>query len=156
VSGLDVSALSPSDAAVALRSYPRRFRAALTRADPDEEVPAEAVEHAADAARVLGLVRNALVKVTASEGAVIPAGVLDETQREFTMPADWGLERALDVLDEEATALAAQIDRVAAGDWHRTGSVTGGGTASALDLVREAVRAGHGHLRAAEAAARRR
>ena len=151
---LDVSSLSPSDAAVALRSYPRRFRALLTGLEPDEDVHPDAVAQAADFGRVLAQVRNALPKVLAGGDAVIPAGVLDEGQRQWTAPPDEDVARVLDVVAQEAEALAAEVSKVAAGDWSRTAQVTGGGTATALDLVREAVRSGHSHLRAAEEAMR--
>lgn len=149
---LDVSSLSPSDAAVALRSYPRRFRAALTPVDPEDEVPDEAVAHAAEVGRVLAAVRQALARVLADEDAVVPAGVMDAGARDWTMPPDGDVERVLAVLAEEADGLAADIGNVASRDWGRTGRVAGGGEASALDLVREAVRTGHVHLRAAERA----
>ena len=157
-SSLDVSGLSPSDAAGALRSYPRRFRAVLTSIDPDQEIPDEVVAHAAEVGRVLGVVRNALTRVLSSSSSggappVLPAGVMDESQRDWTMPSDEDAARVLDVLTSEAEALAAEIGAVGAGEWHRSGQVTGGGTVSALDLVREAVRTGHRHLRAAESAA---
>jgi hypothetical protein len=147
---LDVSSVSPSDAVVALRSYPRRFRAALTSIDPDQEIPDEAVAEAAELGRVLALVRNALGRVLSSDSPVLPAGVMDPAAREWTMPADADAARVLDVLASEAEGLASEVAEVAAGEWRRTGQVTGGGTVSALDLVREAVRAGHQHLRAAE------
>jgi hypothetical protein len=148
---LDVSGLSPSDAAVALRSFPRRFRAALTPAEPGEDVPAEAVAAASDLGRVLGLLRKALADVLRADGPVLPAGVIDASAREWTMPADEDVDRVLDVLTSESAALADEIGAVAPADWGRTGQLTGGGTASALDLVHEAVRSGHEHLRAAEA-----
>jgi hypothetical protein len=50
--GFDPTALVPSDAAVAARSFPRRYRAALEPVD-DEEVPAEAVEHAVAAVQAM-------------------------------------------------------------------------------------------------------
>jgi hypothetical protein len=152
--GLDVSGLSPSDAAVALRSFPRRFRTALTPAEAGEEVPPAAVAAASDLGRVLGLVRKALADVLRADGPVLPAGVMDAGSRDWAMPADDDPERVLDVLSTEANALAEEIGSVASGDWGRAGQLTGGGSASALDLVREAVRSGHQHLRAAEAAAR--
>jgi len=152
--GLDVSGLSPSDAAVALRSYPRRFRSLLTGLEPDEELDAEAVAHAAELGRVLAQISNALGQVLSRDDAVIPAGVLDEGQRDWTMPADDDVERVLAGLAAEAEGLAAVSGRVAADDWKRTGQVTGGATVTALDLLRQAVVAGHRHLRDAEAAQR--
>ena len=44
------------------------------------------------------------------------------------------------------TALADAIDHVPADGWTRTGSVAGGGTVSAIDVVREAVRVGRSGL----------
>ena len=102
---LDVSSVSPSDAVVALRSYPRRFRGALTSIDPDEEISPEAVAEADAYGRHLALLRNGLGRVVASTssdgGVVLPAGVMEEAEREWAMAPDTDVSRVLDVLAEE-------------------------------------------------------
>ena len=51
----------------------------------------------------------------------------------------------------ECNALADTIRQVSADAWTRSGSIAGSGQdLTALDLVREAVRTGSEHLRAAE------
>ena len=58
--GFNPGSVSPSDAAVALRSFPRRYRALVAAVDPDERErllrtgEPSAVDHLTDAARALG------------------------------------------------------------------------------------------------------
>ena len=52
----------------------------------------------------------------------------------------------LEQLDDEAAALADAVAAVPGDQWNRTASVAGGGTVTALEVVREAVQAGHDQL----------
>ena len=52
----------------------------------------------------------------------------------------------LEQLDDEAAALADAVAAVPGDQWNRTASVAGGGTVTALEVVREAVRTGHDQL----------
>ncbi len=162
--GLDVSRVSPADAAVTLRSLPRRYRAlfaaAATPDDPggDELVRRvgpdgrAALDHLALATRGLVLVGHALGQVLVQDSPFVHAAVTDPAARDYAPVAGHDATVA-DLLDELATvaeALATRIERTAAGDWSRTGRSDGATTVTALDLAREAVRTGVAHLRAAE------
>lgn len=124
--------ISPADAAVALRSYPRRWRALLARAE-DEDQPEGVLrrEPPDGGPSVLG-------HLGATVGALTEAG---GDLRVEGAPGD-----DVDALDRVATALAAAVDGVDADAWARPTS--GGGTL--LDVVRRAVVAGSEHLRDAE------
>lgn len=159
---VDVSHLSPSDAVAALRSYPRRYRALLTPLDPDEKPddlpyrPGDdghsAVEHADHAARAVALIADAVHEVLVSDRPVLMPAVIDETAR------DWAaglltVDSVLDFVTVECEVFADAIERVSASEWTRGGLVAGRERElTALDLVREAVRTGSDHLRAAERA----
>jgi len=163
----DVSNLAAPDAVVALRSYPRRFRSTVLPItdDPTVEALAErvgstghsAVDIVVSVTNTWLLIGQALRQVLIEDAPVIHAGVGDPAQREWDAPPGTTVDGALDRLADEAATLADAVDAVSSRDWNRTGSVAGGGTISAIDLVREAVRTGaQGEVdaRAAIAAAR--
>jgi hypothetical protein len=163
--GPDVSRLSPSDAVAALRSYPRRFRALLTTFDNDESPDdlvhrtgpdrLSALDHADRAARVFALLGNAARSVLVEESPVLAPAVLEHQERDSIQPAGpgAGIASVSDLLELEARHLAETAERVSADDWNRIGTIAGSGQqVRAIDLVREAVRSGSLHLRAAEAA----
>ena len=155
MSALDVSRLSPEDAVAALRSYPRRFRELLTSAD-EEDVPAEAVEHADHVARTFALVGEALRQVLVQDDPTLVPAVADDSAREWAHAGASSIEDVLTFLTMEANALADAVADVASNAWTRRGRVAGSGQSlSALDIARDAVRTGSDHLRAAEAALRR-
>lgn len=158
----DVSQLAAPDAVVALRSYPRRFRSAVLPIvdDPTVEGFAErigpgghsAVDIVVAVSNSWVLIGQALRQVLINDDAVVHAAVTDPSVREWEVPPGTSVDGALDRLADEAAALADAVDAVPGRDWSRTGSVTGGGTVSAIDLVREAVRSGGQGLLDAEAA----
>lgn len=121
--GLDVSALTPRDAAAAVRSYPRRFRAAGATAAPYGHAAAAALDQAAD-----DLYR-----------------VLVEDDPELTPRRAAGTD-----LEAAAERLARTIDSAGGDAWSRAGS-RGGETVQAIDIAREAVHEGAHQLRAAQA-----
>jgi hypothetical protein len=165
MTGLDLSRLAPADGAVALRSLPRRF-AAVLRPPIAEDRPAghddlvqrvgpdghSAVDHAMHVVRSLILLDRAIEQVLISDRPVLHPAVIDDHGRwvEDNGPPP----EPDDVLADLAAAaerLAARVDRVAASDWSRAGRVAGdGGTASAHDLLREAVGQAIAHLHDAE------
>lgn len=157
----DLAKLSPSDGAVALRSLPRRFRAALRPIDdPDVEGWAEQVsssghapiDHLVDADRSLTLLRQALEQVLRHDGPVLPPGAFDPAAREWP-PVRGRLDDELGLLATTAEGFAAVAERVPAADWGRPATVAGGrGDVTALDVLREAVRTGVTDLRLAEQA----
>jgi len=121
----DLSLLSPADAAVAVRSFPRRFRELLERArrDGDERAAALVRDRALETATALGAAARRL-------GGPAGAGSVD------VGPGD-----DLDGLAAEAEHLAAAVDRVR--DWDE---------GDALQVLRDAVQAGSGKVRDAERA----
>jgi len=157
---LDTSQVSPSDAAVTMRSLPRRFRAALGSIAEDDQT-AEVVErvgpdghsaldHLVHVVSSLSLLERALDQVLRSDGPTLHPATMDDTARDWEAPTERGLDQALDELAEAAEQLAARIERAAADDWARTGEIAGGRSVTALDVAREAVATGIGHLRSAE------
>jgi hypothetical protein len=162
VPGLDVSRLAPSDCAAALRSFPRRFRAAVTSLDEDERPDdlahrvgpdgRSAFDHVDHAARSIALIGGALREVLTRPEPVLPAAVIDDGAREWAVAGDGSLEAALDFLTVECLALADLIDETHGDAWSRKATVAGDGTVTAIDLAREAVKTGAEHLRAAERA----
>ena len=123
MSGLDVSNLSPGDAAAALRSFPRRFDAVLALVDSDDDsaitTPGadglSAVDHIDQAKQGLATAGEAIRQALGHGGA--PAG------------------------GDSAESLAELIGHISPGDW-----------GPALDQLREAVKAAAGHLASAERA----
>ncbi len=155
--GFDGS-VSPSDAAVALRSFPRRYRAVLTLPDDNEAFDPlrrpgadgwSAVAHAWWAALAFDAATEALHQVLihdhpdVSEPAIMPAS---------PPPVDDPNDAVLDRLTRAAEGLAVAIDNARSGSdqWNRTGRLRDGSEVSALDLVRTAVHQGVHHLRAIE------
>ncbi|MEY2402804.1 MAG: hypothetical protein QOD38_355 [Acidimicrobiaceae bacterium] len=152
VSGLDLSRLAPEDAVAALRSYPRRFREVLTSVEP-QDLPQEAVEHADHVARSLALLGEALRLVLVQDQPAVHPAVADDSAREWAHDGTSSVDDVLAFLTMECNALADAIANVASTAWDRTGTVAGSGKRiTALDIVREAVRTGSEHLRAAERA----
>jgi hypothetical protein len=152
VSGLDVSRLAPDDAVAALRSYPRRFREALTSVDP-EDLPQEAVDHVDHVARSVALLGEALRQVLVQDHPTLMPAVADDAAREWAVDGSSSVDDVLAFLTMECNALAEAIADVPSDAWTRSGVVAGAGREmTALDIVREAVRTGADHLRAAERA----
>ena len=154
----DLARMSPRDGAVALRSLPRRFRAALRPIDdPDVEEWAERVsssghapiDHLVDADRSLTLLRQALEQVLHHDGPVLTPGTFDPAAREWP-PARGTLDDELGLLGTTADGFAEVVERVPAADWGRPATVAGTGAAvTALDVLREAVRTAVTDLRLA-------
>jgi hypothetical protein len=152
VPGLDLSRLAPDDAIAALRSYPRRFREALTSVEP-EDLPQEAVEHADHVARSLALLGEALRQVLVQDHPTLLPAVADDSARLWAFDGSSSVEDVVAFLTMECNALADAIADVPSDAWPRTGTVAASGQSlTALDIVREAVRTGSEHLRAAERA----
>lgn len=158
--------LSPSDAAVAVRSFPRRFRGVLARpddatddaaqADPDELARRvgpdgrSAADHLLAADGVLALLDRALEQVRSDDDPALHPAVRD-------LGGAWWddehtpLPALLDQLDQTADRAAARIDDVPTDDWARQVRVADAdATVGVLDVVREAVDVVAGHLRSAE------
>jgi hypothetical protein len=141
--------LSPVDAAVALRSYPRRFAELV---DPHRDPPLDEVARAAVLAEAEGAART----LDAAGAAVQRVLVSDEPELGWSGDPGPAVPAAgddpLEHLRQAATALADLVARTPAPDWRRTGRRQGQ-PVRAIELVGEAVHAGAHHLRAAAAAA---
>jgi hypothetical protein len=142
--------LAPKDAAVAIRSMPRRFREVLARFKLDDDPSAfrSAVEHAIRA-------RDAMYTAAVQLGRVlvVERPELDELpDRGADVDASGDVMAILADLQRSAERLARTIDSAAPGDWLRP-AVLNGAEVTALDIVRHAVQQCVQHLREAEKAA---
>lgn len=152
MSPLDLSRLSGPDAVVALRSYPRRFRAAALPIEGDPVVeqwagrigPAgtSALDTIVATTNSWVLLGRALHQVLVQDQPVLHAAVVDPAERVWDLPPGLGVVDALDHLAEQADELADAVERIHPPDLERTGSIAGGGTITAFDLVADAVRVG--------------
>jgi hypothetical protein len=152
MSPLDLSRLSAGDAEVALRSFARRYRAELqpvgddridelaARLGPDGE---SALDVVSDVTRTLGLLASEIHRTLTLDEPVLHPAVVDGSARHWDVGSPDSVDEALGLLDRE---LGAVLETMAAAgstdDWTRTATVAGGGTRSALDLLKEAVRVG--------------
>lgn len=156
MSSYDLSSLSPADAVVALRSFPRRYREVLRPIDDDESIDEmaqrlgpdgrSALEVAVDTVRTWALQREALRQIQLADTPVVHPAVLDPAERHWEIPADDDVASVVAQLADGATDLADDIERVPSGDWTRHANAAGGRSISALDIVREAVRVGRDDL----------
>ena len=157
--GLDYDTISPIDAVVAVRSFPRRYRALLTTLDPEDDEesvlrrrPApgtwSAVEYTAHVADVLDERATAVRKVVVGDHPTVDIADPDVRAAEQRY-GDWEPEEALFALEHAAARLAEVLEGVDPGDWTRTGTV-GSDQRDALTLARDAVHDGAHHLRDVE------
>jgi hypothetical protein len=157
--GLDYDTISPRDAALAVRTFPRRYRYILTHFGPDEDVddvirrrPApgawSALEHAAYAADVLDLLGPALRRISTDAN---PAITLFDPHRRAQEEAynQQGLLDVLSRLDTACADLSMTLEYMDPADWSRTGVVEGN-QREAIDVARHAVHEGVHHLREIE------
>ena len=149
----DLSRLSPQDALVALRSYPRRYASELEgfvgddtpdelagRIGPDGTSTLQIVS---DVTRTWAVLDGAFGQVLVQDDPMLHPAVVDARLRHWDAAPPDTVSEALTLLGHEADALAGRIEGVlAASDWSRTGSVAGGGSVTSLDLVRDAVAVG--------------
>ena len=144
--------MTPPDAAVAVRSFPRRFRELLEAADndspgrarrtgPDGWSPAD---HAAGAATALDEVAALLRQVAVSDEPILEVPAAGGAS-----PSGATLDGALAALEAASGNLATAIDSVKGKDWERMGRDAAGQAWSALDVARLGVHLGVHHLRAA-------
>jgi hypothetical protein len=157
--GLDYDKVAPGDIAVAVRSFPRRFRAALASVD-DQDAPEAIIRrkpapevwsaltytsHVADVFDMLGSsIRQLLEKDDPVVQFAPGAGHTDEAAADAQEK-----DAVLDRLKAEGEKLAALLDGVKAEAWSRTGEFPWG-TRDVLTTARNAVHEGHHHLRDVE------
>jgi hypothetical protein len=151
--------LSPADAAVAMRSWPRRYRAALAPIDDDQVAElalrlgpdgVSALDLAADTVRTWTLLDRALHEIRFSDAPTLHPAVADSAARTWDSPASETIESIIEQIDDVAGSLADAIESMPADDWSRTAPVAGGGSIAAIDVAREAVLVGSDNLRAIE------
>lgn len=156
--GLNDGTVSPADAVVAVRSFPRRYRALLTGVGAhDDGNPASAIrrrpsptswsalEYAAHVADVLDGIAVAVRRITVEDSPALDSSdpaprVADERYN--------AMERSevLGWLELVCGGLAEVLEGVRADDWARTGRFPDGDR-NALDVARSAVHEGAHHLR---------
>jgi hypothetical protein len=151
----DLSSLAPSDAEVALRSFPRRFRQVVRPIGDDDAVDALAAQPGSDGRSVLELLgalsarwalqRDALRQVLVADAPAVPTPAVD-LSIPVPGPAAPTVEAALTRVAEGAEALADAVGAAPTSGWARTASTGAGATTTALDVVREAVRTGRDTL----------
>lgn len=152
--GFQPDRVPPSDIAVALRSFPRRFRGVLIAVDDTDAerltaapAPGEwsALQHAGHVRDVLHAIDMRLQRVLREDGprigdtpATPPAAVAGDN-----------IDTTLATLQANAEQLARTVESVAGREWTRAGQ-RDGAEITALDLAREAVHEGAHHLREAQ------
>ena len=158
--GLDYDSISPSDAKVAIRSFPRRYRSAVASAledDADEGL----IRRRPDATTWSAL--EYTVHVADLNESFAPAFRQMFEQDKPTISGMWDADAraaseryneqdpmgAVDRLDAAAEALVAVLDRVDADSWSRTGTFPWG-ERDLLTMTRNAVHEGSHHLRDVE------
>jgi hypothetical protein len=157
---MDLSKLTPADAAIALRGFERRYRG-LFAGLGDDEAPDDvarrqvsgwsAIDHVVASARAIGAADRALAVVLSSDDARVAPEDVGAAPRPHPGSPTGNVHARLAVLGFEAVALADRIDGVPADDWRRTAAASGTGReVTALDVVRAAVDAGVSHLNAAQ------
>lgn len=161
--GLQFASISPSDAEVAVRSFPRRYSAVLASAEEADAVVADdvvrrrpapgvwsAIEYTAHVAAVLHLYEARIRTALSATDGEVPTFETVDPERLGAPGAD---ERAVDDVLAELKAgadrLAATLDGIDADDWSRPG-VRDGAEVDVLWLARQAVHEGSHHLRDAE------
>lgn len=158
----DLPSLSPSDAQVALRSLPRRYREAFegerrrARADVVGDDGSSALDRLENTVGTLALLERAAERIDHTDQPILHPGVLDSTEREFAAP-DATVDGLLDELTAGAASFAEHVASVSAEGWSRLGTVAGGGrapassrTVTALAVVQEAVATATDNLRAVD------
>jgi hypothetical protein len=153
--GLDYDTISPADAAVAVRSFPRRFRevllsvrdATLLRSHPAPGVWS-ALEYTAHVRDMFELMADTVARMLRETDPEISFPDPDE-RAERARYNDQDLEEVLAGLAATATHFADVIDSVAVPDLDRTARFPWG-QRDVLTMIRNGVHEGRHHLRDVE------
>lgn len=163
-------ALTPDDAVVAIRSFPRRFRALLAEPDdgaderlfdPDEvgrrpgPEGRSAADHLLAADGVLSLLGEAVQQARAEDEPVLHPAFADlgspAVAEESDADPGTTVFDLLDRFEDTAAYAADRVDGVASDDWGRSVRIDGHDAGRRLlDLAQDAVGAVAAHLRAAQ------
>jgi hypothetical protein len=157
---MDLSRLSPADAAVTLRGLERRYRALFAGLDEDESPDDlahrhvagwSAAEHVVAATERIAAGHRALRAVLVEDQPRLAASDVGVDAPPHPAVVAGLLDTLLAELGREAAALADRIVSTPSADWERTGAVAddAGRAVTALDVVRAAVDAAISHLREA-------
>jgi hypothetical protein len=159
--GLDYDTISPSDAKVAIRSFPRRYRsvvAAPLEDDADEglirrrpeETTWSALEYTLHVADLYEAFAPAFRQMFEQDRPTITDGMWDPDERVVSERYnEQDPMAAVARLEAAADALADVLDRVDAGSWSRTATFPWGDR-DLLTMTRNAVHEGSHHLRDVE------
>jgi hypothetical protein len=154
--GAPYDTMTPPDAAVALRSLPRRW-SGLVGTDDDDLASVQpdagtwsAIEHAAHVRGALERASRHLRSVRATDRPDLTGAGRAEEPWQGHDPAE-PPTAVIDGLRAAAEAAADEVEAAPASAWTRTGTLDGH-TIDLLWLARHAVQEGVEHLRAAEAA----
>jgi hypothetical protein len=154
--GLDYDLISPRDAALAIRTFPRRYRNLLTHLGPDEDVddvirrkPSpdvwSALEYTAHVAQVLDLIAPIIRQIANEDNPHLYFFDSDQQAAEQAYN-EWSLLRALGELESACADLSMTIEYMDPAAWNRKGTFDWG-EREAIDMVRNAVHEGAHHLR---------
>ena len=159
--GIDPESINPPDAIAALRSFPRRWRAALALVADDPSASElvrrrsgdswSALDHAWYTADLLESTREHVRRTRREERPNLGDGPARRSGRQGN--EDDALDAALTAIGEHAPALADALDDLPAEDWRRSATVDGRET-TILSMARRSVAEAAHHLRAAEQALR--
>lgn len=154
--GLDYDTVSPRDSVVAVRSYPRRYRAALASIGDEEQRvevlrrrPApdtwSALEYAAHVADVLDLTAPTIRRMLVEHNPKLSFFDSDQ-QAADQRYNEQSLSDVLDRLETACIDLASVLEGVLADEWTRPGTFDWG-ERDVLAITRNAVHEGSHHLR---------
>ncbi len=154
--GLDYDTISPQDAVVAVRSFPRRYRALLVTPGADDGPDAvfrrrpdpatwSALEYTAHVADILDHLGPAIRRIVVGDKPLIT--LFDSDERAASQRYN-ELERTevLGWLELASAELASILEGVNADDWTRVGRLDVG-ERDALAVARNGVHEGSHHLR---------
>lgn len=139
--------LSPGDAAVAMRSWPRRYRSELLPVD-DPTIEARAVtigrdgvaaiDLAIDTARSLTVLERAFLEIRRGDEPALHPAAFDRSARHWDTSVPETPTSVLEQLDERCASFADAIEATDAAEWDRTATCEAR-RVTAHDVVREAV-----------------
>lgn len=155
--GLDYDTVLPRDAVVAVRSFPRRYRALLTGPRTDDDDPEAVIRRRPDPTTWSALEYTAHVADVLDEIGVAIRRIIIENDPalESSDPDRRVVEKGYNALDRTevlgwlelvCAGLGEQLDDVRPDDWTRTGRFDWG-QRDALSMTRNAVHEGAHHLR---------
>jgi hypothetical protein len=152
--GLEYDSISPRDAAQALRSYPRRYRAVIGPFKDDEDVLRRqpdantwsALEYTAHVADILEAMTPQLVEIAQKDNPRIDDPIEPDHRAAERRYNEMEPEAALEWLQRSASSAAETIDGLSASDFSRKATYPYG-ERELIDVVRNMVHEGYHHLR---------